>query len=608
MSNLYFSGGKFLLEYAYGNSDIIASSSSSFRKLQNAYDGSILIVNDNDSTSATGNVVDYSLVGIDSGRLASLDNDNAYFYPDQDPNITVTDVVPSPTLNVEYDTVKLHLLSGYNFDDSAGLVFSVNARMTDGNLLKLCDIVILPGHSDLLKYSSRPFRISQWVYDRFIEIKIPSHKYLLDQQKANPGSSTSWVGQVLGGDLLFDQTSIYFDYRELETVEEINGFTYLYPKENIRYSFANTDGFSDFTGVVRESSDGDFIEYYAAYNGGHIEDYITSLNSQAGNDYIVIHELIISEQLGTAFTVTKRVTDDQVSGYDSPNYFRPVILNASAVSFSIDYICRLFNRADGTSIVKTASISSSNTGKYGRFIQPVNVGNIPSPEVIVNKIVRSDAVTYTPKVPLKTQKIYIPTYINSHNIMVNAVKKRSFNGSDANDISFSGELEIGVNPFTNNYLFFVYNLDSGDNAESINLDFDVQYNLVFIKNDGSKLRITDTDTNTRKSDGILEFEFSSDISQQIRKLSDNNFYITSTSLDKETVIYAGKHKKSEDVEQPTVTTEEVVIESAETLDRNAQLSTALSSSRETSFNEVLNIDDNRRFSRQRITETFETDG
>lgn len=597
------------MEYVYGNADVIPSSSSSFRKITNAYDGSILLVNDNNSVNVTGNVVDHSLVHLNSG-MASLDNDNAYFYPDQDPNITVTDITPSPSLNVEYDTVRLHLLSGYNFDDIAGLVFSVNARMTDSKLLKFCDVVILPGHYQLLKYASRPLRISQWVYDRYIEIKIPSHKYILDQQNANPGSSTTFAGQVLGDDLVYNQTSIYFDYKELDTVEEINGFTYLYAKDNIRFSFSNTDGFSDFTGVVKESDDGDFIEYYAAYNGGHIEDYISLLNSQANNSYIVIHELIVSEQVGTAFTITKRITEDQLSGYDSPNYFRPIILNQNATSFSIDYVCRLFNKYDGTSIVKTASLSSSSVGKYGRWIQPVNVGNISSPEVVVNKIVRSEAITYTPKVPLKTQKIYVPTYINSHNIMVNAVKKRDFTGSDSNDINFSGELTIDINPFTNNYLFFVYNLDKNNNAEAINLDFDVAYNLVFIKNDGTKLRVSDTATNTRKNDGVLEFEFSADISSQVRQLDNKNFYITSTSLDKETVMYSGTHVKAESNTSTTVTTEQVFIPADVNLSsRNVEIASALASGRETQFNEVVNIDENRKFSKVQVSqEMFEENG
>jgi tetratricopeptide (TPR) repeat protein len=55
----------------------------------------------------------------------------------------------------------------------------------------------------------------------------------------------------------------------------------------------------------------------------------------------------------------------QTSNYDDPILFRPIILNsANAVSFSIDYTLRIYNRSDGTQIIKKARITSFDVKKY----------------------------------------------------------------------------------------------------------------------------------------------------------------------------------------------------------------------------------------------------
>ena len=49
----------------------------------------------------------------------------------------------SPALNVEYDKVKVHFISGFSFEDFDGIVFEVLAPRRDGSMMNLSSINFL---------------------------------------------------------------------------------------------------------------------------------------------------------------------------------------------------------------------------------------------------------------------------------------------------------------------------------------------------------------------------------------------------------------------------------------------------------------------------------
>ena len=77
----------------------------------------------------------------------------------------------------------------------------------------------------------------------------------------------------------------------------------------------------------------------------------------------------------------------QLSDFDDPQLFRPIILNSAiAVSFAINYTLRLFNRADSTQIIKKARLTSFDPKKYGRRLNKINLGTVPTVAKVYNQI------------------------------------------------------------------------------------------------------------------------------------------------------------------------------------------------------------------------------
>ena len=114
-------------------------------------------------------------------------------------------------------------------------------------------------------------------------------------------------------------------------------------------------------------------------------------SSSGGANNIVFHEINVSEQIGTNFTKTSTQVFTQTTNFDNPILFRPIILNSAiAASFSINYMLRIYNRADNTQIVKVAKLTSFDVNKYGRRIMKINLGVVPTVANVYNQISADD--------------------------------------------------------------------------------------------------------------------------------------------------------------------------------------------------------------------------
>ena len=81
----------------------------------------------------------------------------------------------------------------------------------------------------------------------------------------------------------------------------------------------------------------------------------------------------------------------QTNDFDNPILFRPIIMNSAiAASFSINYVLRLYNRADNTQIIKNAKITSFDVNKYGKRLMKINLGTVPTVANVYNKIAAND--------------------------------------------------------------------------------------------------------------------------------------------------------------------------------------------------------------------------
>jgi hypothetical protein len=86
--------------------------------------------------------------------------------------------------------------------------------------------------------------------------------------------------------------------------------------------------------------------------------------------------------------MTSEFTQFQDFGFDQPLYFRPVLRIGTAIAATLEYECRILNRRDNTSTIRTGSVTIKNPAKYGLRLLKLDVKATP-PIKIVNKIVEN---------------------------------------------------------------------------------------------------------------------------------------------------------------------------------------------------------------------------
>jgi hypothetical protein len=526
MTSVFFQlSPKILLEYQY-DSKTFNTNVNGFRKIKNYYDQSLLITSTNNSKQTTRNVVDYSAVELDNGNYALLDIDTAYFYPNVDSNIEISDIIIPVPQNVAYDRVRIHLVSGYNFDDIQGFVFSLFVRSTKDTVTKLCQIAYKKGDSELLFFSPKAKKISELIYDKYIEFYIPSHKFLLNQQLITPSNPNLPAYLFTENEGLKNVDSIYCEFVEIRNIFEKEGSIFLESSERKKFVFNNKDQYDLLEAFIQENNKG-YFEYSAKWDNGSIEDFIFALNSLAGNNYYIIHEISVIEQVGEGFITTDNFTRIQNSGYDDLLRFKPILKTTNSTSVSIEYTIRLYNSADGRSIIKQSSITSMNVNRYAEenFLK-LNIGNTTQPIKVYNKIVKKNFEVINNRLAEK-QIVISYVYVNNLNITINSNKL------------------IQITPFDNTFLFDIVD----ENMKGIELSPLNSHYLTFINNDGSKLYVAEILSNDfNKFEGELAFTITSERAKQILELTNDIFYIVAKSPNgTESVIADGKWTNKKEV-------------------------------------------------------------
>jgi hypothetical protein len=409
-----------LLEYIYGDeSDRKSTTDASWliARLKNDYDSSqYTFLNTNAARNTSGNVLDFTAANLGGVDWVILDKDVPVPYITQDSKLSYEAIgISERPSTVLYDTVRFHIQSGYNLEGIEGLLFQIYVREAQTELASyLTSNVVLKG-SDRFVFNPNPIFITDRIYDRYIEIKIPSAKDA-NQKYYGSGGSTFSVGHLYttdGRGYLYD-TQIYIDAVEIATVTKKNGITYFKTDVSYEATVRQEDIYTDVNAVIRESSAGDFFEYYVSFQGNYPADLIEELNSQGG-DYVIIHQLDVTEQIDTRFVVTNSFTQVQTGGYEEPLLYRPILKYAGvSPSFSIDYTARVYNQENGYQIIKTSSVTSFNPTKYGKNIEKIGLSNVTSPLKVYNKVYGGASLAYSNPLPTNNfNTVYVPVFYDS---------------------------------------------------------------------------------------------------------------------------------------------------------------------------------------------------
>lgn len=439
-SRLYQLTNEVLLEYIWGDEeDQISTAESGVEIMQNAHDGSVSFFNSPSSINVTNNVRRFSAVNLNrsSTRWATLSDTRTLSWNDVDTDLTPTgDLLQSfsPNINIKYDTVRFHFIAGINFGDYQGYIFNSYIKRNDDSPVNLMSIKFMK--SDTPIFNPKPFIQGTALYSSFIEFKIPSVSDFISQYVSNP-SNTNTLGYKLVGDKSYMKSNtINFSAYGIQSTVRDNGFdTYNTNVLNI-ISINRVESYTNLSAYIGESSF-DYYEFYGSVDGRPFEDFMTSLNSEGNGDWIAIHQLILSEQIGNEFIVTSNQMFIQLDNYQLPQIFRPVIMNSSiAASYAIDYTLRVTNRNTGEQINKNSRIISTDVGKYGPRMSRINLDNATVISKVVNKVTNENytGIDYQDRFFLQQgeQKIiirkeFVPIYKDRKNIIAK-ISKPTFNG------------------------------------------------------------------------------------------------------------------------------------------------------------------------------------
>jgi hypothetical protein len=548
-----------VLEYEYASNPIplVGSGSAKTLRIDNLYQNQYQFVNNAQSVNLTSNVLDRnsSLINANSNFWAYHDIDAVFPTISTDPNFSVTDVTSNLIGSVKYDTVKLHILSGYNFEGVEGFISQIIFKEYDGRDFAASNFTYIKGQT-FIKFSTTPLFLGDRLYDRYFEFQVPSLYEINEDFWPNPLSPNTFGYQFTHDNTGFTKDSpIFFNFYEIDTITTTNGNRFVTVGRTFDASFPQTDNYTFLGCSVLENPDFDYIEYYPTFNGGFLEEYIAALNS-IGGSWVVINQIEVFEQVGTQVLRTANMTMLQDSKFDEPGIFRPVILNAPlAFSYTIEYTMRLVNRNDGQEIIRRATFTSLDPKKYGRQLERINVTNGFRPFKVYNKIVKvSDAAVgassyATSVVPQPIiSRVYINNFIESSYISVDSTSDIS--QSVGQTVYPQGKNYIFINPFDNFFKFKIFT-KSADKKEDVSLDLSLDYNnlsLVFIQDDDTKIYIqTVKDNSIAPASGECLFKVDDSLSVQLYNQKNRDYYLVlKTPEGDDTLIYAGQFARQQD--------------------------------------------------------------
>lgn len=560
-----------LLEYMYTDPVTPDQQSYNVLRIDNGHTGKIQIMNVDAATDDTGNVQERSVVQISNGEYADLDKDQVPSYLTYDTDLDVTTISAS---NLSYDKVRFHLVSGYNFDDIDGVIVKVAATERSGNELTFLALRFLRD-SDFFEFNPRPVWLGDRLYDRYFEAHIPAVKLANDifySLEGSPSQSSTFVANITSDEGGFYRAHpLHVSVTEIKSTRtlKVGGARYsIYQIGGTKTVALNqADTFSLLSAVIEPSDAGDYFEYYASWNGGFIEDFISNANSLPENNYIVLHEIRVFEQVGSLFRQTDLLQTIQEEDFDAPRKFRPIIENSDkAVSFTLEYTVRLYNKIDSSQVIRTASYTSYSPKDWGKTLTRLKILNAPETYKIYNKVVAGPTIVNTAFTesaqtvqPFNTK--YIPSFFDKSTITLSQdTVYLDSNGQLKTDPSTTtkpifgqGDLSIIINPFDNFFKFSLLKTDSGNIPTPLDLGTSAQYYMVFIDETGKKLKFPhQTDLVIGDpTKGDLVFKIPEASAEKIVKLSTKEFYIISSFDDgaTDTQMYHGFFNKPSEIQQ-----------------------------------------------------------
>lgn len=561
--------GYILLEYEYTTTPSpeihyvnTGVPSVGFEKIVNGYfDDKLQILNRTEDLAITNNVRDLSVVQVEKNRFVTLDNDYLQPYLNTDPNLTdVADlpVVFPSNIGVYYDTVKFHIVAGYNFADLDGVILKIDYKERTGKKATVLQLFVSANDVSLPVLNPNPIYLGGALYDHYIEVKIPAYAnmvYEFETLNGSPSQASTLAAKISSDGQGFIRNSpIEFSLYEVSQTVLKNGYQNYIAQLKSSLAVVPLDNYGGLAAVVQENSKYHYIEYYPTWNGNFIEDFINA-EGYIGNTYYAVNEIEIKEQVGLSFITTYNTTSIQTQDFNAPYVFRPVLINPLATSFLVNYTLRLVNKKDQTEIIRRASFASYDVSRYGREINKITLASGAYAQKVYNKIIQAPNLLKNTNAPANLAtpiEKKIPVFYKDTSISVTQqtivvdkngdVTSESGGGSNLSILG-QGQARIVIDPFDNFYKFTLYTINAGTTPETLDLGTSLSYYLVFMDSKGQSVKVENIKNKTTISNpiaGQIAFKIVDTNSKKILGFDNRDFYIISKTPDSvETKVYSG---------------------------------------------------------------------
>ena len=503
-------------------------------------DNGVQVFNQRQNYDLTKNTTLNNVVRVSNNSFIPLNPNYIIPYNDFNPKLTSTADLPvdfSSNFAIVYDSVRYHILAGYNLGNIDGVILGVDFLDVDGTYVTFSQIFLDSGFSGQYTLNPSPLMIGINSYDKYFEIKVPSLVNLNNQYISSPTPSLtpaallshSGRGFVVGSPMRIRA------YEILNTTLTTGYVTY---GANLisTLSLESEDPFRNIGAYIAPADTGDFFEYFATDNGGFVEDFILFQNS-IGNQYYIQNDIKVFEQIGTAFIQTANFYTIQTNAYDIPNLYRPIIRNSGVAStFNLRYTMTLVNSVDQSRVTRIASVTYNNPAKYGAYIAPLQLQNLPQVQKIYNKVATETNISVpssnpTPRIIVKYSNVfYERNLVNTTmaNLVVKGTTITQADGGSDETVYGQGKAYIRISPFDNYYKFTFYKQGAAGNTQLIDLESSGTYYMVFINNSNKKVSAPSIDDKNiaNSAKGELAFRVSETLATEILQYTNRTYSIT----------------------------------------------------------------------------------
>ena len=209
----------------------------------------------------------YAVPTDNEGVLALLNNTLDYLDStewDGDPSSALTIVPSTEVQSVHYDTIRLHLRTGYSFSGRGyeGFNFQVKARRENDTQNFFTSLVYLNTSSFEIQ-NPKPFTLADSSFSKYVEIKVPSLVYMNDPSR-NQEFNESFFG--LNEFAVDDSANYEIKLNLIENIKTVNGYDYIEIADSRELTLSIEDEFVDIAVNLEESSQGDYFEIYGYFS------------------------------------------------------------------------------------------------------------------------------------------------------------------------------------------------------------------------------------------------------------------------------------------------------------------------------------------------------